>query len=51
MFDASKGAYEAYVLEGKPRKFKIWLEKDRRIPLRMEFPVFLGKVTILRKEE
>jgi hypothetical protein len=46
MFDTLKGSYEVYVLEGKPRNFKIWLEKEKRIPLRIEFPVTLGRISI-----
>lgn len=45
--DTTKGSYEAYVLEGRPRKFKVWLEKEKRTPLRMEFPVMLGRITLL----
>lgn len=46
MLDTTKGSYEVYVLEGRPRKFKVWLEKEKRIPLRIEFPVMLGRITI-----
>ncbi|MFH1414358.1 MAG: DUF3108 domain-containing protein [Candidatus Omnitrophota bacterium] len=48
MLDTAMGEYEAYVLKGKPRNFKLWLEKEKRIPLRLEFPVFLGKIVISR---
>lgn len=48
MLDGPLRRYETFCLEGKPRKFKIWLEKDKRIPLQMEFPVFLGKVTVFK---
>lgn len=47
MLDTTKGSYEAYVLEGRPRKFRVWLEKEKRIPLRIELPVMLGRITLL----
>jgi len=46
MVDTARGSYEVYVLEGRPRKFKVWLEREKRIPLRIEFPVMLGRITI-----
>ncbi len=46
MLDTAKGSHEVYVLEGRPRKFKVWLEKEKRIPLRIELPVMLGRITI-----
>ncbi|MBU0709215.1 MAG: DUF3108 domain-containing protein, partial [Candidatus Omnitrophica bacterium] len=48
MLDTDKGSFESYLLEGRPRKFKLWLDKEKRIPLRIEFPVFLGKIVISR---
>lgn len=47
MLETRKGSYEVYVLEGKPRKYRVRLEKEKRIPLQIEFPVMLGRVTIL----
>lgn len=44
--ETPKGSYEAYVLEGRPRKLKVWLEKEKRIPLRIERPIALGKINI-----
>lgn len=46
----TKATYETFRLEGRPRKFKVWLEKDKRVPLRIEFPVLLGRITILKTE-
>lgn len=41
---------EVYFLSGNGgRKFNLWLDKKERIPIKMEFIVPLGKVTILRK--
>lgn len=51
ILDVHKVRYETFRLEGQPRKFKVWLEKERRLPLLIEFPVFLGRVTILKNEE
>ncbi len=48
MLSSSLGSYEVYVLKGQPQKFKVWLEKDKRIPLRIEFKVFLGRIIISR---
>ncbi|MBU1090729.1 MAG: DUF3108 domain-containing protein [Candidatus Omnitrophica bacterium] len=48
MLDTATGEYEVYLLKGKPRNFKLWLEKEKRVPLRIEFPVFLGKIVISR---
>ena len=39
---------EVYVLEGSPKKFVLEVDKEKRIPLRLELPAFLGKVTITK---
>lgn len=42
------GRQELYILEGSPQRFKLWLKQDERPPLRIEIPVFLGKVSITK---
>ncbi|MCX7661838.1 MAG: DUF3108 domain-containing protein, partial [Candidatus Omnitrophica bacterium] len=42
--------YEAYILEEESRRFKVWLERDKRIPLRIEFNFFLGRIVISKFE-
>lgn len=43
-----EGAKEVYLLEGLPQRFKIWLEREKRLPLRLEMRTFLGKVVMLK---
>ncbi len=41
---------DVYFLSGRgDKRFNLWLDKKERIPLKMEFIVPLGKITILRK--
>jgi hypothetical protein len=40
---------KVFLLEAPAKRIKLWLEGDRRIPLRIEFPAFLGRITISRK--
>jgi hypothetical protein len=45
-----KGKKDIYFLSGKgDKRFNLWLDKKDRIPVKMEFIVPLGKITILRK--
>jgi hypothetical protein len=45
-----KGKKDIYFLAGKgDKKFNLWLDKKERIPVKMEFIVPLGKITIVRK--
>jgi hypothetical protein len=44
------GIFQTYLLEGHPPKFKIWLEKETGFPLRIEFPLLLGKIEILKSD-
>lgn len=45
-----KGKKDIYFLAGKgDKKFNLWLDKKERIPVKMEFIVPLGKITIIRK--
>lgn len=40
---------EAFFLKGRgAKRFNLWLDKEERLPLRLEFIVPLGKVTILQ---
>ena len=43
-----KAKEEFYILEGSPRRFKVWLKKTERLPLRVEIPAFLGRIVITR---
>jgi hypothetical protein len=43
-----KGIEEFYILEGSPRRFKVWLKKTERLPIRVEIPAFLGRIVITR---
>jgi hypothetical protein len=46
-----KGLKETYFLSGRGiRKFNLWLDKEDRLPLRLEFFLLIGKISILRKE-
>ncbi|MCK9615438.1 MAG: hypothetical protein M0R48_08040 [Candidatus Omnitrophica bacterium] len=45
-----KGTKDIYFLSGRgDKKFNLWLDKRERIPVKMEFIVPLGKITIVRK--
>lgn len=45
-----KGKKDIYFLAGKgDKRFNLWLDKKERIPVKMEFIVPLGKITIVRK--
>jgi len=44
-----EGIKQFYVLEVSPKKIIIELEKDKRIPLRLEMPVLWGKLVITKK--
>ncbi|MFA5008880.1 MAG: hypothetical protein WC546_06655 [Candidatus Omnitrophota bacterium] len=45
-----KDKKDIYFLSGRgDRRFNLWLDKKERIPLKMEFIVPLGKITIVRK--
>ena len=40
---------DTYLLVGKgAKRFNLWLDKEKRIPLRLEFITFTGKITIKR---
>lgn len=42
---------ETYFLTGKgARRFNLWLDKEERIPLRLEFISLAGKVTVLKEK-
>ncbi len=42
---------EAYFLIGRgAKRFNLWLDKEKRLPLRLDFISLAGKITILRKE-
>lgn len=43
-----KGIEEFYIWEGSPRRFEVWLKKIERLPMRLEIPVFLGRIVITR---
>lgn len=41
---------ETYFLQGNgSKKFNLWLDKEKRLPLRLEFITMVGKITILRQ--
>ncbi|MDD4954953.1 MAG: hypothetical protein PHP17_02810 [Candidatus Omnitrophica bacterium] len=45
-----KGKKDVYLLSGRGEKrFNLWLDKKERTPIKMEFIVPLGKITIVRK--
>lgn len=45
-----KSKKDVYLLAGRgDKKFNLWLDKKERIPVKMEFIVPLGKITIIRK--
>lgn len=45
-----KGKKDIYFLSGRgDKRFNLWLDKKERVPIKMEFIVPLGKITIVRK--
>ncbi|MBM3250580.1 MAG: hypothetical protein FJZ09_07090 [Candidatus Omnitrophica bacterium] len=42
-------ANKVFLLEAPAKKIKLWLEGEKRVPLRIEFPSFLGRISISRK--
>jgi len=42
--------HDTYFLIGRgAKKFSLWLDKEKRMPLRLEFISWVGKVTVVRK--
>lgn len=51
MLSTDKGIRETYFLSGRGKRvFNLWLDKEERLPLRLEFILTLGKIVILRKD-
>jgi len=46
-----KDKKDTYFLKGEgAKKFNLWLDKKKKLPLRLEFITLVGKVTILRQD-
>jgi len=41
-----------YFLVGRgAKRFSLWLDKEKKMPLRLEFISLAGKITVVRKED
>jgi len=45
----SQGEREFYVCEVNPKKIVLWLDKEKRVPLKLEMPALWSKLVIRRK--